>query len=812
MADNERDRDLVLAPNEQALMLDTTKGIVNCIVGSYKVSLSNSDKLVRFDEKTKRFVECSASEAITTFVTAPENWYVVLKNPTRDGSHPRTGSSNSLPELQIGKKVNIPGPVSFALHPGQMATVIQGHRLKSNQYLLAHVYDDSNLPEEYKDLSVGDQIIIKGTDLAFYMPETGIEVVPIEKDRYVRNAVSLERLQYCILVSENGEKRYVKGPAVVFPNVNEKFVTNTADNSYVFKAIELSDISGVYVKVVAPYVNNDVSHEPGEELFITGKNQMIYYPRAEHAIISYEGKVLHHAIAIPAGEGRYVLNRNTGEIRMVKGPAMYLPDPRFEVIVHRKLSEKECKLWYPGNREVLKNNEIMSSAVVDGFNKLSDTLNNFTITASNCAPMVATTACCTVNTNSLSNGFLGNDNAVVSSDDGFNRGNSYSKPRTITFDSKYDGVVSIDVWTGYAINVISKNGKRKTIVGPQTYLMEYDETLETVHGKDGDTVFLRVDNDRIDDVVRVQTKDFVDVDVAVTYCVSFSTPLQDKWFSIKDYVDYLMDHERSNIKKTVKEYCLEEFYNDGANIVKNAVITAVRSTSGTKKSDDATAVAKYFVNGMYVDSVEVLNINIANEEVRRMLDKHQSNIVSKSLELSAATKEMAVTAELEKLRAMKINMEYERAMHEIDVKSKTELERIAKQSEADRAREASELAEKEAKKNMQSVLDAIKKAKVAREKLETEATIAWQKERDKLEADRQKAYTDSIKKVIDSISPDLIAAMESSSHADMMKEVAQSLSPYALASGDESVSDVVNKLMRGTALEGVINLQVKDKE
>lgn len=45
------------------------------------------------------------------------------------------------PTLKIGRKVNIAGPVSFSLYPGQMTKVIQGHRLRSNQYLLARVYD-----------------------------------------------------------------------------------------------------------------------------------------------------------------------------------------------------------------------------------------------------------------------------------------------------------------------------------------------------------------------------------------------------------------------------------------------------------------------------------------------------------------------------------------------------------------------------------------------------------------------------------------------------------------------------------------------
>src|ERR1019366_8368664 len=74
-----------------------------------------------------------------------------------------------------------------------------------------------------------------------------------------------------------------------------------------------------------------------------------YYPRPEHSIITYGDQKKHYATAIPDGEGRYVMNRNTGEIRTEKGPKMLLPDPRTEVTVRRILSEKQCSLWYPGN-------------------------------------------------------------------------------------------------------------------------------------------------------------------------------------------------------------------------------------------------------------------------------------------------------------------------------------------------------------------------------------------------------------------------------------------------------------------------------
>lgn len=86
--------------------------------------------------------------------------------------------------MDIGRKINVPGPVSFALYPGQMAKVIKGHTLRSNQYLLARVYgaesankaDGKVVGADGKETSLdanyitGQLLIIKGTEISFYIP------------------------------------------------------------------------------------------------------------------------------------------------------------------------------------------------------------------------------------------------------------------------------------------------------------------------------------------------------------------------------------------------------------------------------------------------------------------------------------------------------------------------------------------------------------------------------------------------------------------------------------------------------------------
>jgi len=91
---------------------------------------------------------------------------------------------------------------------------------------------------------------------------------------------------------------------VVFPEPTETFVAQSGTRKG--RAIELNAISGVYVKVIAQYTDLATArlYEPGDELFITGKESSIYYPRPEHSLIKYGERIIHYAVAIPAGEGR----------------------------------------------------------------------------------------------------------------------------------------------------------------------------------------------------------------------------------------------------------------------------------------------------------------------------------------------------------------------------------------------------------------------------------------------------------------------------------------------------------------------------
>lgn len=807
-------KDLVLSSNEYSYVLDQTKGFISCLVGPTKMSLSQSDSLVTFNTHTKKFESCSYGEAIKLLTICPENWYCILKNPTKDNKHPAPGASNVLPDtMEIGKKINIMGPVAFALYPGQMAKVVRGHALRSNQYLLARVYEanaannsqgeirnaDGELVETTKTNYVNGQIlVIKGTEVSFYIPPTGIEVIPVDnndKNGYIREAVTLERLEYCILKDEDGNKRYVHGPQVVFPKPTETFVTSPK-GGFIFRAVELSKISGIYVKVIAEYKDVDsagkeIVHPVGEELFITGNDQMIYYPRPEHAIITYDGKMMHHAIAIPEGEGRYIMNRLTGEIKTVKGPQMYLPDPRLEVVVKRKLSRRQCELMYPGNKEALAYNEQLSERAVEKAAKNSmsfmDELTAFSI-------------------NSSINDTLANLEAKAN----ISRGTSYTKPRTITLDNKFDGVVTTDVWTGYAVNVISKDGTRKVVCGPQTVMLDYDQTLEELQLSTGrpkttdnmiHTCFLRHENNKVSDLIHVETKDFVRCSIKVSYCVDFDKKYQDKWFNVDNYIKFMCDRERSLMKKAVKNYTIEELNQNYVDIIRNVAINK-KDYSKESNADKNEHKGRFFAeNGMYVNDCEVLSLHIEDEDIAEMLVDHQREIVKKSLQLSAADKRVQVAEKLTVAEKKENKLKSDKLINKMNLQREEAIRTLEIQTEVNRKKEAEEEAAAKAKKELQTVLDLIGDAERARKDKDMKQEIAFKQELANIEQAKQKAYADTVSAIMGAVSPDLVAALTANANSDMVSALEHAVAPYAIAQGEESVADVVARLTKGLPIE-----------
>lgn len=836
MEPQQRGGDLVLPPGESAYVLDTTKGAVNIIVGPNKTSLSNTDTPVVWTPGGYR--EVSVRDARQQFINAPEGSYVTLHNPAPAGEseHPRPGSNGPAPKLDQGRTINIPGPAYFPLWPGQAGKVIPGHTLRSNQFLLVTVTNEAQARENWNkaimkkatikpasqddqqksetvqeseplnldasSLTTGMLLVIKGSDVSFYIPPTGVEVVADDSGNYVRDALTLERLEYCILLDESGEKSYVRGPAVVFPAPTQTFVTSKGSDGEIgsrkFKAIELNPNSGIYIKVIANYEEDGEVFGAGQELFITGAETAIYYPRPEHSIIKYNDQMIHYATAIPSGEGRYVLDRVSGRVNLVVGPVMLLPDPRCQVIARRILTTNTVRLWFPGNEEALQfNKQLERQAIEDG------------------TEMV-------LSTRSLSQSVeRGTQRMRAAAGPAFGdeilRSSSYTKPRTITLDTKYDGAVTIDVWTGYAILVTNKTGDRRVVVGPRTVQLGYDETLQVMELSTGkpkttdqclQTVYLRVTHNKVSDIVEVETSDMVKLQFKLSMLVSFTGDKPERWFAVDNYVKFLCDHVRSVLKSAASTIGVENLYTNATSIIRDTIL-------GKKPTDGARPGMLFLENSLQVHDVEVLAVTIMDSSVGNLLQRTQRKLLEQNLQVAEAKRDLECTTETERISRLLIKETEETKkaqqaarVSELERNSDLELQSLETEIEHRQRRKQAEIDDEREDMTIKIEQDAVEgklfDSRLIRVKADNDMTIAHEASLNSETIRLEEASAQAVKTRAEAVSPQLVAALQAFGDKDLAGRLAESMAPLAILGGT-SITDAAQKLMQGVGLTSLIS-------
>jgi major vault protein len=771
-----RSGDLVLSQGTYVLLQDGATGQVEVVTGPFKVSLADTDKPVVYDRESRLFSPTTADKAIRVCPAADEGQYLILTNPSKDDNgvkHPGKGKQPSM-ELTMGRKVNLQGPTVFSLFPGQVAEVVDGHQLKSNEYLLIRVYNEKEAKEnlknsvvktaeggdekekgkkkelfDEKEIRTGNLLIIKGTDVSFYMPPTGIEVLE-EKGKYTRDAVTLERLEYCILLDQNGDKRYVKGPDVVFPKPTEVFIQNKNQN--VFRAIELNEAMGIYIKVIADY-EEDKKYVAGEELFITGNEQKIYFPRAEHAIIKYGSETIHYAVAVPAGEGRYILDKIKGDVKLVRGPKMLLPDPRKEVIVKRVLNDNTVSLWYPGNAEALKYNQKLRSTLESSpSGEYLEDLGEHLVKGRG----------------SVKKETLYSSAVAGYMDDEMERKTEFTKPRTIKLDTKYDGAVLLNIWPNFAVQVVNKTGDRKVVEGPKVIMLEYDESLEVLELSTGKpktdhtlikTTYLQTKNNVVSDIVTVETKDLIPVDVRLSYKVDFEADAK-KWFNVSDYVKLLTQHMRSLIRNVAKKATVQEFNDKAADIIRDVIL-------GESKEGKRVG-RKFEENGMKIYDVEVLDVAIGDEEIASMLVQNQHDIVEGNLQVLKLAKDLEFSKISEELSRQKLDEQLKTHSKKTEVNLAEELNDNKVTLLKFNNQKDYETAKANAEKDIQEIIDLIVESKMGREQRAEDLKLGYEKERSAI-------HIEEVKEEMAAITPGLIEAIVSTNDVNLAEILAKNL-------------------------------------
>lgn len=587
------ERDILLAQNEFTYIQDITKGVITLNVGPHKCSLSNTERVVVFEPRSKKFMPLEGiledatrggprqayagiQQGVQQFVEASLSQYIVLENPRKDAKQPHVRGPNDAAELAMGKKVVIPGPNTFPLWPGQMASVIDGHKLKEDEYLLIRAYEPVEVEEKEKGetkkitIQIGTEKIIKGSEHKFYIPQAGFEVVPAEdnRERFVRKAIKLMDGEYCVLLKPNGEKKYVNGPSMVIPEPQD-LIQVGRDARPICKAYGLKPENGLHLYVAKDFETKEGEQlanilgagkfKIGQELFVSGK-EGLFFPNENLEVL---GEV--KPISLAEDEGIYVRDNRSGVIKTAKGPLNLLPDPIKEKVIGRSLDASIASLCNIKSRGEQK-------------------------------------------------------------------------------------AISVYVPPNHAMMVTSEKG-RKIIKGPVTHILDYSEDLETLALSTGTpksdknllkTVYLQIEGNKVSDEVEVETQDHVKLKVKLSYRISFEKE-QEKWFDVKNYVGLLCDHLSSLVRSTVQKSPLEQFYSSSTEVVRDAVL-------GKKEGEQKRVGRAFAENGMRVYDLEVLQINVLDEGIGDMLTTAQQNAFRLEMEKRDAERHFDLTKSTEDIK------------------------------------------------------------------------------------------------------------------------------------------------------------------
>ncbi len=804
--------ELILNPGEFAFLQDKTKGTVQTIVGPFVVTQSGQLRPIRFSKGA--FQETTLAGAVEQCVSAEKGEYLILHNPTvEDGGlrHPQAVNNNAVvPDLRHGEKIVVPGPVQFALWPEQEARVVNGHNIRDDQFLVVRVYDEEAAVENWSDavvkasdadetvataaaedlgLTIGKLLVIK--NVSFYIPCTGIEVVADDDGHFVRDALTLEMSEYAILVDQSGNKRYERGPQIVFPEPTEEFFKD--DGCIKFRPIELTPTQGLHIKINCDFTDrlwSDVGRKftEGEEIFITGETHPIYYPCEEHSIVRYGSNLIHFATAVPTGQARYTMNKTTGEITTVNGPDMILLNPIDEVFVQRVLSDNESLLMYPGNTDSLDYNK---------------SLRQFQVSSGSEGEALTSTALKAEyesfqghGREAVKGGSRRNLVAKAALPDQITRNTSYTKPHSITLDdNRFNGVPTLKIWTGFAVLLVKADGTRRVEVGPKTVMLDYDETVQAMHLSTGrpkstdnliTTGYLEVKNNKVGDTLEVQTEDGVRVTLEVSYRVTFIGDEQ-QWFNVDNYVKFLCDHARSLLKGAARRRGIRHFYAETVDIVRDTIL-------GSKPTDGLRDGLLFPENGMTVTDMELLNIDISDEDIADLLSSQQAEVITNGIDIDRANQKLEVATARQRVTVETLSLEDKtrKVRHTLEL------------AELEDASMVADLSDQEELLRAQARIEQATAAQET-ENVAHKSSLVRRTDLANLETKVEDAKTAQIVARFEAANGDLAAAIRELGDETVITKVAEAMGPMGLIGG-VNLKDIVQGLIgSGGRQEGLFN-------
>jgi hypothetical protein len=912
MSNEQRSRKIPVTERQFLWVQDDDKGEVILHVGPTMVSPTAADRVV-VDDGRGSFRE-SKSSAPQQMVEIGDNQYAVLYNPLggddRAKENPngnfRPGRNEPRP-LVNGTRQMIPGPCSFYLRPGQRCEVRDAHKLNSDQYLVVEVYSndiDSGAPyygttiksakittftadsgagesedaEEKKaprpvelqetDLTRGQLIVIRGLDTQFYIPPTGVDVVPDTSADATGAAISGEKAKEILAQALEAAEE---------PPVFEAFGNADGLETFGPEIASLASTEGVRSKKMAAMPveqaaarRHRVQKEAKKYADLVGNLQKSPQLRTEMQRQASQTRLVRQAVVLREKEFCVVIDADG--CRNIKiGPARVFPGPydrfqiegsrnriydAFELLPQRALwlrvvkeikkAELQVKLprdfklekdhYYPGDEVFLTG----VSGFFFPFNEIE------------------------VLSPDAGLAFIGNDHSKVfveaigidQKSGIYVRDLSTGEARLIRGKRAYlvhpakevhiNRIVPANDWnhwivpgephkaaktpvtTPWALSIVVRHGMaclatsakgQRVIEGPCVELLEYEESLAYLKLSSGTpktdaspikTCFLRTVGNRVSDVIRVETSDFVNIDVDVRFSVTFEQDSKDKWFNHENYIQVMVEHIRSLIRNRCRSMKLSELWPVVPDILRDAIL-------GDKDPETGERVGRFFKeNGMRITEVEVLRSKILDTEIAAQFDAVQREIVQLQIgdhHAQAKLESSKLRADIEKTR-LKLDTEGEELRSTFnalrrDLTQRADLDVIEKKAVCKKTEEtcSAELSMAALQSRLER-LNTEKDVELTHKARQAEADAAALKVVNMVELEAEAARSDLNKQVMkaqadadvkrnQSVQPGLIEAMTAIGDKQFLSTAAENMNLVSLVKGKEATS-LLTEILGGT--------------
>lgn len=865
--------------------LNETSGEILTHIGPTEFTPSANDRIVRANGRGG--YEPAPMEA-RPFIIARDGEYVLLENPIAadlpegpNGAYVPGGNKEK--ELRLGTKKIIPGPCAFPLWPGQSAEVRPAHKLNANQYLLVEVVgpldetapyyrlviesaglssvvidggedDDSQRaqPEPASkaahptQLRIGQRIVIQGRHTQFFIPPTGIEVVPALEETEVRG-------------------REEDGVAALPPAAQEELARILAQISEGMTAKQFS--------VVKNELRHRQDYTSGERGVILATLDDAWNDRlTQKRQRSPEGgrggatdPYARRAVVLGPKNFCFLFDAD-GNPRIVRGPARVFPGPHdtflqrgsrrrvydaYELGEHQALylriitpisREELARRLPPGTPLDRDHYEAGAELLVRGLPSVffpfieAEVLNPVTREphVGNDHDAVVINA---IGIDQKSGIYVrdqrtgmvkmvrGETSYLVDPrgeehvqrripHDKWNLWIGHAEPHKITTSEVVTPwALSVIVPNNEAVLITSRHGRR-VVVGPRTELLEYEEQLTALKlskgkSKDGHTTvttcFLRVQGGRVADNFEVESADFVRFKVKLGLAGHFEGE-PEKWFHVEDPVKLLADTVRARVREAARLLAATQLLLEFPSVVRKALL------------DGEGGVLRFAENGMVLSGVDVLSFQVADPALAELFANVQREAVSLQLQDQQSRRRLESTrlrdaldadehalqrganqrmAETQKLEAQDehavavLKQQLAAARDAEALKLKHQLDRIAFEAARDQDREQAELAA--ATRVLAAEAEAKARALVDRAAEEHARALA------EVEQARAAALAEADAVRLGALQRELVGALQAAADSEVLKAAASNMNLVSLLGG-KSPAELLSQLVRGTPL------------